>query len=390
MGAVDMVRPWYAAVKDLLGEALHGHQVRALALFSWAVAVAGHCHGGRVATCVPGAAQVASRRRRYERLVANGALGVAAAMDAVASSVLAAWSSRPSAAVVLILDETCRRLPGPPAGAGARGHKLCCMKVSVAYRKRALPLAFACYHTGGGGGGGPARPSVPRVVVGLLRRVAAAVPAGCPAVTLLADRGLCWPVVVDFCRRHGGHYVLRLQGQTAVRWADDHGRAHEGHAADLAPRPGCPPWSGTGVDVFRAAGWRRANVVAVWAARCREPWLLVTDLPAAACAARCRTYARRCWCEQMHRDEKGCGFRWDASHVTDPRHAERLLLVVALAMLLAAATGGRVLKDGRRRLLEGGRRGRRLLSIVQLGLRWLRDCLTNGREFRPGLYLYPP
>jgi len=396
VGVVDMVRPWCAAVKDLVGGVLHGHQVRALALFSWAVAVAGHCHSGRVAAAVPGAACPASRRRRLERLLANANVRVAAAADALAAAVLAPWAGRP---VVLILDETCRPLRRPPDGPGpAQGRKLCCMKVSVGYRKRAVPLAFACYRVGGGGGRRRRpRRSVPRLVLGLLRRVARAVPPGSP-VTLLADRGLCWPAIVDECGRLGWHYVLRLQGQTAVRWTDGAGagaspsavRQQRRHAADLAPRRGCPPWRGTGVEVFRAAGWRRANVLAVWERRCREPWLLVTDLPATY--ARCRGYAKRCWCEQMHRDEKSGGFRWDASRVDDPARAERLLLVMALAMLLALSTGGRVLKAGRRRDLEGGRRRRRLLSIVQLGLRWLRDCLTNGRPppdlSRPRLY--PP
>lgn len=383
MGVMGMVRPWCAAVKGMLGGVLHGHQVKALALFSWAMAAAGHSHAGRVAAFVPGAACVASRRRRFERLVANAALDVAAASDALASALLRGWAGRP---LVLTLDETCRPLPRPPGGP-AQGHKLCCMKLSVAYRKRAVPLAFACYRMGGPG---PGR-SIPRLVVTLLKRVAAVVPPDCPSVTLLADRGLCWPVIVDFCRRQGWHYVLRLQGQTAVRWTDAGGRVHHRHAADLAARPGCPPWSGTGVEVFRSAGWRRANVAAVWEERCREPWLLATDLPATY--ARCRSYARRCWCEQMHRDEKGCGFRWDASHVTDPSHAERLLLVMALAMLLAAAVGSAVMKRGLRRGLEGrGGWRRRVLSVVQLGLRCLRDCLTNGHPppTLPGLLLYPP
>jgi hypothetical protein len=383
-----MVRPWCAAVKDLVGGVLHGHQVRALALFSWAVAVAGHCHSGRVAAAVPGPACPASRRRRFERLLANANVRVAAAADALAAAVLGAWAGRP---IILILDETCRPLRRPPGGRGpAQGRKLCCMKVSVGYRRRAVPLAFACYRTGCGGGDRPR--SLPRLVLGLLRRVAAAVPPGSP-VTLLADRGLCWPAVVDECGRLGWHYVLRLQGQTAVRWAEGAGPTavrRQRHAADPAPRRGCPPWRGTGVEVFRAAGWRRANVLAVWERRCRGPWLLVTDLPASY--ARCRGYAKRCWCEQMHRDEKSGGFRWDASRVDDPARAERLLLVMALAMLLAIGTGGVVLKRGWRRLIEGrGGRRRRLLSVVQLGLRWLRDCLTSGRPPPPpALHLYPP
>src|SRR3954471_24552203 len=126
MGAAEMVRQWHATVNGLLARSLHGHQVKALAWFSWAMAVAGHCHGGRVAAAVPGAAHVASRRRRFERLLANAGVPVGGAMDAVAGRVLAPWSGRP---VILILDETCRPLPKPSGDAPPQGHKLCCMKL---------------------------------------------------------------------------------------------------------------------------------------------------------------------------------------------------------------------------------------------------------------------
>ena len=119
--------------------------------------------------------------------------------------------------------------------------------------------------------------------------------------------------------------------------------------------------------MFKKAGWRLANVVAAWERPCREPWLLATDLPATF--ARCRGYARRAWCEQLHRDEKSQGFGWRRSLVRDPPHARRLLLAVALATVLAICTGTWALKRGFRRALESGRQ--RKLSLFQLGLRWL-------------------
>jgi hypothetical protein len=362
-----MVREWRRAVEGLFAGALHGHRVTALALVSFAVAAAGHCHGGRVAAAAPGPATVASRRRRVERLLANGGLDPRAAMGALAASVLAPWSGR---RVVLILDET------PGRGRGG----LCCMRVSAGYRRRAVPLAFACYRAGRAG-----RP-MPSVVRGLLDRVAAALPGGgggCE-VTLLADRGLCWPALVDACAARGWHYVLRMQGATRVRLPPD---GAERRARDLAPRPGTS-WFGERVEVFKKAGWREANVVAVWERRCREgPWLLVTDLPASY--ARCRGYAKRCWCEQSHRDDKSSGFRWGESRVSDPTHAARLLLVLALATLLALSLGTRVLKRGLRRQFDAGRT-HRTLSLCQMGLRWLRDCITNERDLTLAVALYPP
>jgi hypothetical protein len=267
--------------------------------------------------------------------------------------------------VVLILDET----PG-----GTKG-RLRCMKLSVAYRKRAVPIAFECYE--------PHRPPVPmpQLLWRLLRRAAQSLPRDCDCeVTLLADRGLSWPIVLDCCVHLGWHYVLRLQRDTRVRFADGTLKS----AWQLARRRGTR-WFGSGVGVFKKAGWRGANVVATWERGCREPWLLVTDLPATF--MRCRNYCKRAWCEQLHRDEKSHGFNWQLSRVRDPAHAERLVLVMALATLLCLSLGTLLIKRGLRRLLEPPRR--RLLSVFQLGLRWLKDSLVHARGCPCQLYLYP-
>lgn len=364
MGATEMVRQWRSGLKQLL-PGLHGHLVNGLAVFSLAMALAGHCHSGRLAAVAPSPrARAISRQRRWERLLGNRRLRPAEAMGAVARAVLPSLGSgRARRRVVLILDET-------PGGVGGR---LRCMKLSVAYRKRVVPVAYECYRAYL-----PPLP-MPRLLWRLLRRAGRSLPRGCE-VTLLADRGLCWPSVLDFCRALGWHYVLRLQRDTRVRFA---GRVVKG-AWELAA------WRGarrccTGVEVFKDAGWRKANVVAAWEPGCKEPWLLVTDLPATF--MRCRNYCRRCWCEQGHRDEKSHGFNWQLSRVRDPAHAARLLLVMALATLLCLSTGTRLIKRGLRKLLEPARR--RLLSVFQLGLRWLRDCLVNGRDCPCQLYLYP-
>ncbi len=356
-----MVRQWRGTVKSLLTD-LHGHLVSALASVSLAMTLAGHCHSGRVASCMAGSAAVASRRRRLERLLANERLDAAEAMQGLAGSVLSAWSNTPGRRVVLILDET------------PRAQVLRCMKVSVGYRKRALPLAYEVYK--------PRRRGIDKLVLRLLRQVARVLPPGLE-VTLLADRGLCWPCLIDLCSKLGWHYVLRLQGQTRVLVADRQGVEHESSAKELAPRKGAKRLAS--VKVFKKAGWRKADVTAVWERRCREPWLLVSDLPASY--ARCAGYAKRSWCEQMHRDEKSSGLGWGQSRVDDPKHAGRLLLAMALAMLLAVSVGSRLLKDGLRRELDGRRR--RLHSIFQMGVRWIRKCLVDASAIPNGLYLYP-
>ena len=86
---------------------------------------------------------------------------------------------------------------------------------------------------------------------------------------------------------------------------------------------------------------------------------------------------KRTWTEELFRDEKSSGFHWGESHVTDPEHAGRLVLVIALATYLALGLGSRVIKAGLRRLLETTRQ--RMLSLFQIGLRCLMYCVTHDR-----------
>jgi hypothetical protein len=360
MSATPIITPWRTTVCRQLFPTLHGHQANALADFSFAMALAGHCQAGRLAASVPTDALPASARRRFERLLANPRLRPRPAQQLLARSLLGHWGGR---TILLLLDET------------PKANDLRSLAVRVAYGHRALPLAAACYRPDA-----PPRP-MPRLARGLLRQVLGGVPADA-RVVLLADRGLAWPALVDFCHEHGWHYVLRLQGQTKVRFPDGSERA----ARDLAPRRG-RRWLGE-AEGFKKAGWRGANVVATWERGMKEPWLLLTD--GRASLRHCRTYGKRMWEEESFRDDKRSGLHWEMSRVNDPAHAARLLLVMALAMVLAASQGSAVVKAGRRRAMDP--HGRRRLSVVQLGLRWLRYAIGHGSHSLlrlDRLYLYP-
>jgi hypothetical protein len=94
--------------------------------------------------------------------------------------------------------------------------------------------------------------------------------------------------------------VLRLQGQTKVRFPD----GHEGAVRDLVSRPG-QRWLGK-AEAFKDAGWRGAQVVATWEGGVAEPWLLLTDQRASL--RHCRTHAKRTWVEEGHKDDKSAAF----------------------------------------------------------------------------------
>jgi hypothetical protein len=360
MSAATIVQDWRQCLRCQLLPQLHGHQLKTLADLSLGIALCGQCQSGHVAPAVPGHAKPASTQRRQERLLANDRLQPRLALWHLAKNLLASWTGR---RLYLLLDET------------SKADALRVLKVSVAYRKRAVPLMAVCYR--------PHQPPLPlpQLISWLLRRVQACLPAGA-VVTLLADRGLAWPVILDTCVSLGWHYVLRLQGGTKVSLPD----GREVTASELVDRIG-GRWSGQ-AWLFKKAGWRLASVLAYWPWGREQPWLLVSD--ERACPRRFQTYGQRTWTEELFRDEKSQGLNWQKSRVNEPRHAERLLLLLALALLLAILLGVRVLKRGWRRHLESGRR--RGLSVVQLGLRWLRYVIGHELPLNIELtgYLYPP
>jgi hypothetical protein len=363
MRALPMVADWRRCVAALFPDR-HRHQTNALADLSFAVALAGDCRAGRVSPHVPTAAHPASGRRRFERVLANPRLRPRQAQRQLARSVVAHWGGR---TVPLILDET------------ARSDALRALCVRVGYAGRALPLAWVCYPPHA-----PPDP-LPVLVQSLLRQVRGCLPSGCEVV-LLADRGLAWPVLVDFCAASGWHYAVRLQGHTRVRLPDGSERA----ARELAPRPGAR-WWGPG-EAFKDAGWRGAGVAAVWERGHAQPWVVLADEPGRW--RHLRRYADRMWVEESFRDDKGGAFGWGRSQVDDPTHAARLLLLLALATLLGTSVGGRGAKCGRRRQLDPRRRrtGRRRVSLLQMGLRWLRAAVVGGftHALKLGrLYLHP-
>jgi hypothetical protein len=357
MSALSLLRDWRRQVQDELLPGLHGHQSKALADMSFAMTIADHCWAGKLAVAVPGDARPASVERRLERTLANDRIDPASVWPQLARAILSGWAGGP---IVLILDET------------PNHNDLRCMKITLAYRKRALPICSACYALGG-------QPEpMPELIIGLFRQVAACLPEGAE-VTLLADRGLAWPRIVDACRELGWHFVIRLQGQTRVRTPD----GREGSAAELAPNPGAQWWGQA--EVFKKSGWRTAQVAACWEKDQKGPWLLVSDRPEGVRLF--RRYATRVWTEELFRDEKSQGFHWELSHVTDPAHAARLVLLIALATYLALTLGSRVIQAGLRRWLESTRQ--RMLSLFTIGMRWMMFCLTHERSLPNNLSPVP-
>jgi hypothetical protein len=353
-----MLLSWTETVQWLLPD-LHGHTRKALAAFSFGLAAALDCRLSRAALELPGPARPMSVVRRFERLLSHPRLHAFSLAAAVARRVLRAWEG---ARLELILDET------------PLSDRLRCLKLSVRYRGRALALVWRCYPPGA-----PPLP-LPDLVTALLKQVPPLLPPRCQPV-LLCDRGLSWPSTLGAAQRLGLDFVFRLQSGVRVRLNDGSEQA----VGDLLEGGATPFWAGE-AEIFKAAGWYRVNLVLAWQESPREPWLLATSLPADRRA--CGVYCHRMRAEESFRDEKSSGFDWQRSRVWDPRHADRLLLVLALAALWVTSIGAQLVKGGLRPRLEPKKR--RLHSVFGLGWRWLNQALRKQWPVWTRLRFYPP
>src|SRR3954463_14998759 len=74
MSVLPMIGDWRRQVRDELLPGLHGHQAKALADLSFAMALSRHCHSGKLAAVAPGDPTPAATPRRLERAPANDRL----------------------------------------------------------------------------------------------------------------------------------------------------------------------------------------------------------------------------------------------------------------------------------------------------------------------------
>lgn len=150
-------------------------------------------------------------------------------------------------------------------------------------------------------------------------------------VVVTADRGLYAAWLFDAICANGWHPLLRIntngfmcpEGETDWR-----------ALAGLLDAPGAT-WRGR-CTCFKTTPLT-CTLVGVWDEGYAEPWLIVSDL--APDEAEARWDALRSPIERGFRDSKRGLFQWHRARVTDPERAERMWLILALAMLRFTAIG---------------------------------------------------
>jgi hypothetical protein len=332
----------------------------------------------RAAAAAPGDAADRSKQRRAQRLLANPRFDAPRAQRRLLERILAHPRPRLDLLVDAITTGATTTQPGTQT--------VC---LALAWHGRALPLLWHTWQADT-----PGQHWMERIDA-LCDVLAAALP---PAVmvVVLADRGLGGERLATIALAHGWAYLLRVQGHGFIRTPD----GWTGPVRDLLPTPGTQVlhegvliWPADhkirlGKRVTSYLDWERCsttNLVAVWRTEDREPWLLVTSLPAHL--QRCREYRRRTWEEELFRDLKSFGWQWEQSRVRRPERVERLLVVLALATVWVCSLSQRVIRRGHRWLVE--ERSRRCYSRFQLGLRWIHRQLANGHAVACTLALWP-
>jgi hypothetical protein len=305
-------------------------------------------HLSKIAGKIPGPAMLLSITRRLSRFLDNPAVHVREWYEPIAHQWLQAqWCCLGE--IRLIVD-------GTKVGFG---HQL--LIVSLAYRKRAIPIAWTWVK--------PARGhSSAFKQLALLNYVRKLLPVRA-VVFLVGDCEFGSVEVLKWLDQWHWCYVLRQKSDTCV-WLN-----HENEwkpFGSFVHQDGESRWLGSGY--LTAKEIYPAQLLAHWQAGEEEPWCLASNLPDREMVL--RYYQRRMWIEEMFGDLKKHGFDLESTMLRSFLRLSRLTLAVACLYVWLVSTGGRTIHQGLRHLVD--RHDRRDLSIFQIGSRFIQRRLTNA------------
>jgi len=312
----------------------------------------------KIASKIPGRAKLLSTFRRIERFLDNPAIRVREWYEPIAKE----WLAKQAATIGeihLIVD-------GTKVGFG---HQL--LMVALAYRKRAIPIAWTWVrHVRGHSTG--------NTQIALLAYVRTLVPAGA-AVFVVGDTEFGAVKVLSQLQTWHWFYVLRQKSDTGV-WSVTEQQWQP--FGSFIRKAGQSLW--LGAREFSQTHIYTVNLLAHWAKGEKEPWLLATNLPDLPTAL--RFYKRRVWIEEMFGDLKDHGFDLESTMLHHFIRLSRLTLAVAFLYVWLISAGVKTIHAGLRHLVD--RKDRRDLSIFQIGLRFIERRLINDFSFQLSLCSY--
>lgn len=350
----------YDTVINKLRQLRPGERITRLRNLAWmmtGIFMSKSVHLSKMATKIPGRADALSVARRLSRFLDNAAVNVREWYAPIARNWLE-YMGGTAGPIRLIMD-------GTKIG---RHHQL--LMVSLAWRKRALPIAWTWVRSVRGHSGTQKQQA-------LLSYVFSLIPAQ-TVVFLVGDTEFETIELMRQLENWGWRYVLRQRASAQVC------RAGVWQAfGTLLTQAGQSLWLEQTLLTFKHA--HCTNLLAYWKLGEDQPWLLATNLPSSQTAL--KAYGYRMWIEEMFGDMKDHGFDLESSRLGSFLRLSRLTLVVALLYVWMMATGSRVIKNSWRSQVD--RSDRRDLSLFQIGLRFIERLITNAKivpvAFTPSL-----
>jgi Transposase DDE domain len=292
-----------------------------------------------------------SWQRRCRRWLSNARINVDALYGPLVLWAIQHWQ-QPGQALHLAIDTT------------VLWNRFCVVVLSVVCHGRAIPLLWQTLEH-------PSASVSAPVVIGLLQR-ADRLLTGFDTITLLADRAFPSAELLGWLEgRSRWRYVMRLRADTWIhRTAAPMGcevrrlRLPRGHCRGFQH---VQLWG----DGSQRANLLLARPVGIAAT---EPWYLVSNLDPSLDLV--WAYGQRFCCEQLFRDQKSGIFQLERSGLRDPARIDRLLLVVAIAVLLSSLQGYAISLAGERRRVDP--HWKRGLSFLRIGLHWLQQSVIQA------------
>lgn len=305
----------------------------------------------RIATHIPGEAQAESRVTTLRRWLKNFRVEVWELYRPVLEHVLQGWQT---VTAVVILD-----------GVMVFGDRWQIFRLSLAHGGRAIPLVWLVLP-------GKGLTHMEKLEA-MLTRAAAFLNPRVKGVRFLADAGFRDCDWAHLCLKIGWNYAIRIASNTYVTLAN----GWYGPISALGVKPGQRRYY---QQVWLTQDRKLlTNLTVTWTAGDEKhpPELLPLISHQVAARTRLREYAARMHTEESFRDDKSAGFDMAHTRLQHADRLERLLLALAIATLWCHALGEQVLEQGEaaRRIIDPG--PTRQLSVFQLGLRWLKRCVST-------------
>jgi hypothetical protein len=351
----------YDTWKKRICELRPGQRITQVRNFVWLMIGIYQSHSvclSKIGLKIPGKAMLVSTTRRLSRFLENPAIRVREWYEPIARYWLEAQ--------LQCLGEIRLIVDGTKVG---YGHQL--LMVSLAYRRRAIPIAWTWVsHVRGH--------STAHKQLALLKYVKTLLPRD--AVVFLVGDCEFGPVkVLKQLDQWHWLYILRQKSDTCL-WF--HASNEWKPFSSFIQQAGQSIWLGYGY--LTANEIYPTNLLIHWAVGEKEPWCLATNLPDRTMAL--KYYQRRMWCEELHGDLKNHGFDLESTMLQDFEKLSRLTLAVAILYVWLISVGGRTIHEGLRHLVD--RNDRRDLSIFQIGLRFIERRLTNDFSVSVPLFNY--